>query len=167
MECVCLDTHILIWGIKEECKKGQEDMISKAKAFLKWLDDEKIKPLIPTVVLGELLMPIPSEKHNEYISIFQNNFLIVSYDVAAASCFAKIWHSKIDNKTIEKIKTDHKLSRSEIKADLQIVAIAVTQKVSCIYSYDSNVKKFAEGYIEVKEMPILSKPMKLPFNSKT
>jgi len=39
MKKVCLDTHILIWGVKGESTPGQEDMISKAKQFFKWLEN--------------------------------------------------------------------------------------------------------------------------------
>ncbi len=92
MKTVCLDTHILIWGIKEESSPGQENMIPKAKLFLKWLDDNGIMAIIPSVVIGELLMPVPPEKHDEVYGIL-NKFRIASFDAAAASCFAKIWQN--------------------------------------------------------------------------
>ncbi|MDM8558566.1 hypothetical protein [Candidatus Parabeggiatoa sp. HSG14] len=41
------------------------------------------------------------------------------------------------------------------KVDGMIVATAVTQKATCIYSHDPGLAKFASGYIEVKEIPIL------------
>mgnify|MGYP001594595056 CR=1 FL=1 len=37
MSLVCLDNHVLIWGIKEQPTKGQEDMVSRTKAFQPWV----------------------------------------------------------------------------------------------------------------------------------
>jgi len=35
MAVVCLDSQILVWGIKQQATAGQEDMIPRANAFLK------------------------------------------------------------------------------------------------------------------------------------
>ena len=43
MSIVCLDTHIVIWGIKKEASDGQENLILQAENFLKWLDENKKK----------------------------------------------------------------------------------------------------------------------------
>lgn len=158
---VCLDTHIIIWGIKEEATLGQEKMIQKAKAFLTWLDNEGIKGILPSPVITELLMHVPVEKHLEVMTILQKKFMIPSFDNAAAQCYAKIWSNKNDAGIIEKMKSELLVTRDVIKIDCQIVAIAVVQKASCIYSYDIKLKKFAEGIIEVKEMPELAKQLEL------
>lgn len=150
MQLVCLDTHILVWGVKEESTPGQEAMVYKAKLFFKWLDDNGMKAIIPSVVLGEFLILIPAESHSRVIESFQRNFLIAPYDAAAASCFAKIWQGKRAN---EKKNEDVSGTRAKLNADRQIVATAITHGASCIYSYDEDLAKFAEGYIEVKEIP--------------
>lgn len=38
MELICLDTHVLIWGIQEVSTPNRGQMIPKAKAFLTSLD---------------------------------------------------------------------------------------------------------------------------------
>lgn len=161
MEHVCLDTHILIWGIKEEATPGQELMIPKAKLFLKWLDDNKIKAIIPSVVISELLLPVPPELHNQVTDIFDQKFIVAPFDTAAASCFAKIWQSKNNDKTIQRLKYDYRTTKAELKTDCQIVAIAVSRKASCIISYDKKLTKFAEGYIEVKLIPDIPEQLNL------
>ena len=103
MELVCLDTHILIWGIKEESEPGQEDKIPKAKSFLKWLEDKKAKILVPSVVVAELLMRVPREEHGKVIDFFQRKFIAPPFDTVAASCFAKIWREKADRNIIKKL----------------------------------------------------------------
>lgn len=158
MSLVCLDSHILVWGIKEEATPGQEIMIPKAKRFISWLDEEKHEVIVPSIVIGELLMRVPSAQHEHVTSIFQKRFKIPPYDVMAASCYATIWQKRNEDKTVEYLRNKMNATREEIKADCQIVAIAVTQKASCIYSYDDKLKRFAEGFIEVKEMPRLIDP---------
>lgn len=162
MELVCLDTHILIWGIKEESEPGQKDMIPKAKAFLKWLEDKKIKVLIPSVVVAELLMRVPSEEHGKVIDFFQRKFITPPFDTVAACCFANIWRKKTDEKTIKELIDNLSITREKIKIDLQIIAIAVTRRASCIYSYDKAMPKLAEGYISVKEIPSEAYVQQLP-----
>lgn len=162
MEIVCLDTHLLIWGIKEESTEGQEEMIQKTKLFFKWLDENGIKAMIPSVVIGEFLMLIPHEMHDKITNFFQKNFIVVPYDTASASCFAKIWQKKNSDGTIEKLKNDIPATRAKLKADCQIVATAITHGASCIYSYDEHLAKFAEGYIEVKQIPDIPKQMQFP-----
>jgi predicted nucleic acid-binding protein len=153
MEIICLDTHILIWGIKKDATEGQEHMVPIAESFIKSLDEErKIKVMVPSVVIGELLMRVPPEKHEEVNRLFYRRFMVPSYDIAAASCFARIWQEK--KNVFPQLKEEFPDStREELKADCQIVAIAVTHGARCIYSYDEKLTRFANGYIEVRKMP--------------
>lgn len=159
MKKVCLDNHILIWGIKEEATQGQEDMIPRAKKFFKWLENEDMKVLIPANVIAEFLMLIPHKEHGQVISLFHKFFIVAPFDAAAASCFAKIWRERNDDGTIERLKGEG-ATKNKITFDCQIVATAVTHGASCIYSYDEDLAKFAKGYIEVKKMPDI--PEQLP-----
>lgn len=160
MMLVCLDNHILIWGIKEEATAGQEEMVPKAKLFLKWLDDNDIKALIPANVIAEFLMLIPHDKHGEVMKYFHKYFVVVPFDAASASCFAKIWQQKNHEGIIDKLKQEG-ITKAKITFDCQIVATAVTHGASCIYSYDKDMGKFANGHIEVKEMPDLMEQLDL------
>ena len=159
MKLVCFDNHILIWGIKEEASSGQEEMIPKAKRFIKQLDEEGSKVLIPANVIAEFLMLIPHNEHGKVIGQFDKHFIVAPFDTAAASCFAKIWRERNDDGTVEKLKQEG-ATKNKITFDCQIVAIAVTHGASCIYSYDEHIQKFAEGYLDVKEIPDI--PEQLP-----
>ncbi len=50
---VCVDAHILIWGLKKQASKGQEKMIQKSEDFFEWADSEKISVLVPTIVIAK------------------------------------------------------------------------------------------------------------------
>ncbi len=155
MAIVVLDTNILIWGLKRECTPGQEGMVKKAELFLKYLDDNENSVLIPSIVLGELLMNIPVEKHPKFISQIEGKFKIANYDAIAASCFARIWQDKKGDEGVKIIKKNLSVTKTHQRADYLIIAIAVTRGAKCIYSHNtSELKKFAEGYIDVKDMPL-------------
>ena len=152
MELVGFDTHILIWGVQKTSRQAQQEMISKTMRFFKHLDDKEIKVIIPSVVLSEFLMPIPVTDMGKYLHEIEEKFMVVPYDAMTAIEFAKIWQSKQDDNTIQALRHDG-FSKHHLKVDGMIVATALTQKASCIYSHDPGLKKFASGYIEVKEIP--------------
>ncbi len=151
MNVVCLDTHILIWAIKEEATPGQEEMIEKAKLFIKKLDEQKIRIAIPAIVYTEILLPVPEEKYEDISNELSKNFIIAPYDAIAGQAYTRIWKAKQNDKTIDELSKTTK--KNELKVDCQIVATAVSKKYLCIYSHDKDLQKFAKGFIEVKEIP--------------
>lgn len=153
MSLVCLDTHILIWGIKEEATEGQEEMIARAKAFLEHLEKTDRRVLIPAVVVAEFLLRLPVEVHHTIVNLFQRAFFTAPFDLQAAERFARIWQAQRDTGRIQELSQSHGATKSELKADCMIVATAVARGTSCIYSNDDTLQKFAEGYIDVHEMP--------------
>jgi predicted nucleic acid-binding protein len=150
MSLICLDTHILIWGIKGESNPEQTQMVRSAKKFLYDLQQQKeVQVMIPAVVVGELLMPIPIEQHAHFIKLLGKSFQIPPFDVAAARIFAEIWQSK---KSIRQ-ELNGEMGREHMKVDCQIVAIAKVNKAECIYSYDHGLTKFSDGYVPIKQLP--------------
>jgi len=153
MTLVCLDTHILIWGIKGESTPGQEPMIDKAKNFLHWLDETKTKVMIPTIVISELLLPVPLAEHSAFLQVMQGKFIVAPFDILGAQALARVWQDKKGDGTIEQLKLDPRLTRAQMRADCQIVATALVNRADCIYTYDVNIDKFACGLIRTEKMP--------------
>lgn len=149
MSLVCLDTMIMVWGVHQTSKPTQAHEIRKAIALLEQLEREKVNILIPTVALGEFLIKIPTEHHLTTINQFTRRFLLAPYDAQTASVFATIWANK--NPEIAELIED--IPRATLRADCMIVATAVARNADCIYSHDPGLKKFADGYIEVCELP--------------
>lgn len=149
MRSVCLDTHVLIWGVKEQATPGQERMIPRAKAFL---SEPETVFVIPAVGVAELLMPVPSELHAMTLNLLRGGFAIAPYDTKAAALFAKLWRERTDDGVIEQLKSDGE-TKTKIKVDGQIVATAIAQGVAYIVSHDGGLKKFAGDAIEVRELP--------------
>lgn len=154
---VCLDTHIFIWGVLKTADLGREHLIPKAKKFLEYLSLNKIIAVVPSVVLAELLMSVPPEEYEVFISQFSQSYHIVPFGIIEAMYFGKIWHAKNSDETLKEIKEDLKAlgiaAKSKIKFDMQIVATALARKCSKIISHDDYLKKIAEGFIKVEEIP--------------
>ena len=157
MKLVCLDTNVLIWGIKGLATSGQEDMISRAKIFIDTLNDDKeLTILIPSIVIAEYLLPIPHQEHANIINVFNSSFIIAPFDAFAASKFSIIWNTHKPSQEVEKL-VKNGFTKTELRADSMIVATAVARKAECIYSHDNGVKNFAKGFIDVREIPFIPK----------
>jgi predicted nucleic acid-binding protein len=155
MELACFDNNVLIWGIKGEATDGQQEMIPRTKLFINSIsDDEEMSVLIPTVVIAEYLLRIPFNEHANVIKLFNESFIIAPFDANAASKFALIW---LTNKSSGKLEELRKSGNTKqlLKLDSMIVATAVSRNAHCIYSHDEGIKSFAEGFIEVKDIPII------------
>ena len=153
MSLVCLDTHVLIWAIKKEAVHGQEDMISRATALIDRLEMSGKRLLIPTIVMGEFLIKIPPDALQATIDHLNSSFMIAPYDALAAIHYARLqrlW----DSTGARSGEPFEGKTRHELKADRMIVATAVAAGAQRIYSHDKALRAFAEGYIEVFDIPV-------------
>lgn len=150
-DVVCLDTSILIWGVREFAEPGQESLIERAQHFLKRCDEEGKKVIVPSIVLGELLAGVPHDKMPGLIDIMGKRFMVLPFDTPAAIVFARMWRDW-KGKYVEETESDE-YSRKLAKADHMILATAITKGAWCIYTHDKYMKRFADGSIEVFELP--------------
>lgn len=154
---VCVDTHVLIWGIQRRAVSSQANMIERTVNFLDWLQNERQTIIVPAPVLGEFLMRIPPKDHDKVTREFQSKFIVPPYDAVTASMYAQIWQINKNNG----LPSDGD-SREKVKTDSLIVAVAVVNKAKILYSEDPGLQKFAKGFIETRGIPIV--PRQLTFN---
>ncbi len=157
---VCFDTHVLIWGVKGEAVASQRHMIERTRAFIAHLTEKQATVLVPSVVVGELLMDTPAEQHQHMISILSKSFVVAPFDLQAAAHFGRIWQIQRSQQITHDLQSLG-ATRQELKADCMIVATAVARGASCIYSNDVKLQKFALGHIDVYEIPDIPTQMKL------
>ena len=148
---LCIDSQILIWGIKKQCTEGQENMIQRAEYFFKWADEEKHHLLIPTVVIAEILSPEPREKHSEIMSLISENFIIGNFDTLCAIRYANILNSRFMD--LKKFAYDNGIRREKMKTDFMIVSTALAYNANIIYSNDAHLTTYAKGLIAVNNIP--------------
>lgn len=142
MSLVCFDTNFVIWGIKREATKGQESNIERASHVVNECNKNGIQILIPSPVLGELLSALDTQQHGSFIHQIERFFIIVPYDSKAAIQYAHMWKNRSK-------ATGVTFTRSEIKADFMIAAVAVANRCDCIYSDDGPLTTFASPFIAV------------------
>ena len=111
MDLVCLDTQVLIWGVQERARSGQEEMIQRARYLFSAFTQAKTKVLIPSIAVGEFLLGIPSDMHGVFLSkLGEGGFIIAPYDLQAAARFAALWKEREERNILEKLKVILKLA---------------------------------------------------------
>jgi len=149
----CIDSNVFIWGIKKVAAPGQEDMIPRAEYLFKLLDKQGHKLMMPTMVLGEILAPEPLEKYPVLMEKISKNFMVVDFDMRAASRYGQLFTNKLD--ALKKVAKENEIEVQKMKVDHLIVACALTHGAGCIYSTDKGLKAFGQKYIDVKVLPNL------------
>lgn len=149
----CIDSNTFIWGIKKIASEGQEHMIERAEYLFRWLDDNKHKVMIPTVVIAEVLAPEPLEKYPVLMEIISKHFMVVDFDTRAASRYGQIFMNRLEE--VKKIANENDIDKQKMKIDHLIIACALVHNASCIYSDDKGLKVFGSKFIDVKELPLI------------
>jgi predicted nucleic acid-binding protein len=149
MPIVCLDTQILYWAVVKKAVPGAEKLISLASDFVKWLDSQPNTTIIvPTIVVGEMLIPVPEDEHPKVLAQFRQDWMIVEYDLKAASIFAKLRREHITQKRFKDLRNLHPdTTKKELVADAMIIATAIAHGAEKLYSHNKDLRALAEGFI--------------------
>lgn len=161
MSLVCLDTNIIKWGILGEVPDTErpEAFTSRSLALVQQLYSSKSEFLLPTVVLGELLVRIPAAKHDEVLRKFDRSWRFTDYDQGAARTFSEIRARMKEIRELDTARTGRQsIARCELGPDAMIVATAIVNEVDVIYTGDENFVKLAQGFIGVEYLFDLDLP---------
>lgn len=165
MDLVCFDTQVLIWGVQETSSSTQTEMIARARYLIGQLSQSNTRIIVPSVVVGEFLLGIPADDHIKVLNSMRESFITAPYDLQAAARFASLWRERQESNVIRNLQEEEKATRTELRADCMIVATALVQKSSCIYSHDKKLKIFAGDAIAVIELPREQNQLNLGFQS--
>lgn len=150
---VCLDSQVVVWGVKKQCRPGQEQMIVKAEWLIKELEEQKAIAIIPAPAMAELLSPLNDDEANDFMDLVKDVFRVPSFDMAAARMCAKLFTERNRDPSIRVYRKEREITRETMKFDLQIVSIAIVNGCDCIYSEDPDIAKFAGTAIKVLTVP--------------
>ncbi len=153
MKKVCLDTNILVWGVKETANAGQEINIPRAKFLFEYFDAKKITVVIPSLVLGELLSNVTdvdeAERIFDYISA---NFEILQHDVLSARVFARK-RIQLDAKNIKQYLQENHVPKCRMINDLNICSMAIASECDGIFTNNlRDFQKFMDGEIPIYDI---------------
>lgn len=165
MAVICLDTQILYWGIVKKATRGAEHLVEPAGQFLKWLENQAHDIIIPTIVLGEMLIPIPDDEQGSVLAQFKRDWMIVDYDSQAALQYAKMRRDHIAQKRFKDLRRLHPdTTKKELVADATIIATAIAHGADKIYSHNEDFLALAQGFIPAENFINVPFQLGLPDN---
>ena len=157
---VCLDTHVIIWGIKEEASPGQENMVQRAKSYIRHQVNQGVNLMIPAPVVAEALIRGEVDDLRTIRTIIESSFFIPAFDSPAAFLAAELERSR----GVVELLEQGQVPRSHIRIDTQIAAIAITQNADMIISHDRYMRTIAQNRIQVIEIPDIPEQENLQFS---
>lgn len=139
----CLDTNVIIWGIKKESSAGQEHMIPLVRNFLDELSASGATVILPAIAVGESIVHMESDAiRQEFVQQLKESFLIVPFDEKAAVEFARVWNELYADGTVEEMREkDPCYSRNKLKADVLITATAIAYEARYMVTHDPGLQK--------------------------
>lgn len=151
MSIVCVDTQILYWSIVKKASRGAENLMPLASDFMKWLETKEHTLIIPSIIVGEMLIPIPEDEKMSVLKQFSEDWIIVEYDLKAATIYAKLRCEHIVKNRLHDIRKLHPdVTKKELVADLMIISTAIANDAEIIYSHNEDLRNMAEGYLLAK-----------------
>src|SRR5262249_2902327 len=160
---ICLDTAILIWGIRGSASRTQEHMTSKARRYIEHLEMQAERIMIPTPVLAEYFVGATATERHE-MEIMERGFVFPPLDVPSALIAADLMR---DIATTEEVKDETGLDIQSIKSDTFIIAIAIQHRATRIITHDSHFRKLARNRIAISELPDIVEQGELTFKDPT
>ena len=146
----CVDTNVVIWAIKQQATPGQEQMVAKAQKLLNKLVAEKGVLLLPTVVLAEaLIKPDDDQTRLQLVKEMSRAFLVAPFDVQAAVEFARLWnHARRSMSVAGGKPSDPDYTRTELKADLLILATAIAARATHMVAGDRRLLEMSKPWMQ-------------------
>lgn len=154
-----MDTQILSWAIIGKAVRGTEQLIPLAVDFMKWLEKQDTNIIVPSIVIGELLIPVPKEDQISVLTQFNKDWIIVDYDLRAATIFAQLRREHMIQTRFKELRNLYVDStKKELSADVMIIAAAIAHGAGKIYSSDKKLISLAQasGMIEAENFQEVS-----------
>ena len=163
MSLVCIDNHVLIWGIRKTATPGQEAMIARTAQLLEYLDERKIQVIVPAPVIAEFLVGADEHDHTRILQTLQQRFIVAPFDALAALATARVRRKNRQIGLEAQVRQEVEgVARWHLALDHMIVGIALSNKAKLIYTEDEALKRFAEPHIPVRDIPLIGKQLPLP-----
>lgn len=159
---VCVDNHVLIWGIRKTATAGQEGMIDRTAQLLEYLDEQKTKVIVPAPVVAEFLVAAEEHDHTRILQTLQQRFILAPFDALAALATARARRKNRQSGLETQVRQEIEgVARWHLALDHMIVGIALANKAELIYTEDEALKRFAAPHIPVRNIPVLGKQLPL------
>ncbi len=124
------------------------DLQIRAKILMHQLARDKDTVILPTIVISELLVPVPDRDHGPLIARITERFVCPPFDVRAAAVAADLWvrHSKLPAKL-------QYSKRNVLKADTMIIASAKSSGATVFCTTDRKCRALANIVMKGWDLP--------------
>ncbi len=129
---LALDTSVAAYFLREARRDDKKDRFVASNALF---EESRYEFVIPSVVVGELLVPIMPDLRRKLIKEIYTNFAVLSFDGRAAELAAAIYRTR------EQVNCKQLETKAMCKYDAQIVATAVRWEAWGLCTFDDNQKK--------------------------
>ncbi|MFK7961576.1 MAG: type II toxin-antitoxin system VapC family toxin [Phycisphaerales bacterium] len=133
-----VDTNILIWWVRETATPGQEEMVKRAGWLFESFDEDEVEVMIASITLAEFLSGSDAKSRARERQVAEESLIVQPFDARASEKAAELW-------AIGRGLPEYRNERNVLKADLLIVAAAVTGGASRIYSHDAKLRALARA----------------------
>lgn len=152
----CIDSHIFIWGVKDQAETHDQHLKEKSKKLIKWLQDSKHQILVPNIVIAECLIREKKENHSKILSEAYKRFIVVDFDTRCALKYGEIlsldkWHNA------QEIRVKLNGVREKMKLDHMILCCALVNGANGLITDDPAFTKFCEPHIKTLSTDISDK----------
>lgn len=147
----CIDSHVLIWGVKKEANADQSHMIPRAEYFLQQCEESHAVLMVPAIVVAEVLIGIPEPEKEQVLSTMNQRFRIYPFDTRASVQFARLWDEKWAESKKEELSDT--VTRAHLKADFMILSIALANNATRMYTGDGPLTRLSKGFLDTRELP--------------
>lgn len=162
-ELICLDTNIIIWGIKKQASNPQKHNIIRAEYLINKLLKNKDRVIIPSIVVGEAAVRIDPSERTRFFMTISEKFQIAPFDSMAATKYPSLFLQGLQECQVQEAVNGGENGKRAIKQDCMILAIALAAGATCIYTTDTRLANRAAQHITVHGLPdVPPQPLSLP-----
>ncbi len=149
MDVVCIDTQILSWAIVKKPPNSNPNLVHIATDFMQWVQDQNFTVIVPTIIVSELLIPVPIEDHPRLLQLLSANYRIVPFDLPSARKMAEMRQAFIIQNRLRVLLDPNRpdATKAALKADVMIIATALAHGAQALYSHNTDMRNMAKDYI--------------------
>lgn len=150
---ICVDTNVLIWGVRKEAKPEQQHMLHRVQVLLDDLKKRDARIIVPAPAMQEFLIGCSSATRMAQLKALNQHFIVVPFDARCADIAARIAGARSDMTDL--FVSNDRVHKVFLKFDLQIAACAVAHRAETFYTHDvKGFKKILENWkVKVHDIP--------------
>lgn len=155
-----IDSCVLIQGVQQlwgDESRIDPDMSKRAMVYLDSFDPKGPIPVIPSVVMAEILGQVEPNLRSEVWEFASRNFIVAPFDARAAELGARA--------QFEAIRGRGERKRYAVKVDGMIIGTALAVGASRIVTFNMKDFHMAPGQIQIIEPPMLALAQQLDFGA--